>query len=75
MMKWRQASVIAALFLLLGAVTAGAECKWVLWTQTKEPGVLGSWKSPRWGRRAVYDTEEQCVRSPFRGTALPGGST
>jgi len=69
MMLWRRASMIAALSLLGFAATASAECKWVLWTQTKEPGLLGLWKTAMWGPRGVYDNEEQCSRSPIRGTA------
>jgi hypothetical protein len=33
MMRLRRASVIATLFLLAWALTASAECAWVLWAE------------------------------------------
>jgi hypothetical protein len=41
MMRLRQASVIVVLSVLTSAVTAYAECAWVLWiTSTPPPGLI-----------------------------------
>jgi hypothetical protein len=60
MMRLRRASVIAALSLLTSAATAYAECAWVLWTRTKEPGVAGWWNGPTWKAHSAYTSKSAC---------------
>ena len=56
----RSASLLVAFYLLTSAATVGAECAWVLWTQAKEPGLLGWWNGATWAPRSAYGTKQEC---------------
>lgn len=34
--------------------------KWLLWTQTKEPGLRGWWSGATWTPHSAYETKERC---------------
>ena len=56
----RRAGLLVALSLLTSAATVHAECAWVLWTRTHEPGVRGWWNGPTWKPHTAYTSKSEC---------------
>jgi len=67
----RRASLLVAFSLLTSAATAYAECAWVLWTHTTEPGLRGWWSGATWKPHAAYSSKSEC-EDPLGIRSKPG---